>query len=93
MLIGYLLLAQDDDSYMLGDQSYRPVGAESYDWRFGIDGPRIRPPAAVADGRPITSSSNEASPSARPALLKPDTLSRQGRELLAERPILGGGTE
>lgn len=38
MLIGYSLGAQDDDSYMLGEETYRPVGTAFHDWRFGVAG-------------------------------------------------------
>jgi hypothetical protein len=38
MLIGYVLEARDDDSYMLGEQTYRPADTAFHDWRFGVAG-------------------------------------------------------
>ncbi len=39
MIIGYGISVQDDDSYMLGEDSFKPKdNGGFYDWRFGKDG-------------------------------------------------------
>lgn len=39
MIIAYLIMPQDDDSYMLGEETYRQASPAKYhDWRFGRDG-------------------------------------------------------
>lgn len=38
MILAYELFAQDDDTYMLGEQTYRPEKPGFHDWRFGVDG-------------------------------------------------------
>ncbi len=38
MILAYELSAQDDDTYMLGEQTYRPEEPGFHDWRFGVDG-------------------------------------------------------
>lgn len=39
MVIAYQLRPNDDDSFMLGDSTYRvPADVGYYDWRFGCDG-------------------------------------------------------
>src|SRR5262245_49189494 len=39
MIVAYELLADDDDSHMLGDETYRPPrSAGFHDWRFGKNG-------------------------------------------------------
>jgi hypothetical protein len=36
--LAFVLSAQDDDSSMLGDETYRPADGEFHDWRFGLAG-------------------------------------------------------
>lgn len=39
MILAYLIAAQDDDSFMLGPDTYKaPPGTDFYDWRFGKEG-------------------------------------------------------
>ena len=48
MILAYALRAQDDDSYMLGETTYKPKDAGGfYDWRFGKAG--VPHPATCAN--------------------------------------------
>ena len=39
MILAYAIDAQDDDSYMLGEDTYRPLDpGDFHDWRFGVNG-------------------------------------------------------
>ena len=39
MIVAYALFFEYNDSYMLGEQSYRPADAGGFhDWRYGVDG-------------------------------------------------------
>ena len=38
MTLGFLVGMHDDDSYMLGPDTYKPEPSVFYDWRFGKDG-------------------------------------------------------
>lgn len=38
MIVAFVLDAQDDDTYMLGDETYRSESGEFHDWRFGVAG-------------------------------------------------------
>jgi hypothetical protein len=38
MILAYELSAQDDDTYMLGERTYRPGKPGFHNWRFGVDG-------------------------------------------------------
>lgn len=54
MILAYCISAQDDDSYMLGEDTYKPKeSAGFYDWRFGKTASRTRLHAQSAEGRLI----------------------------------------
>ena len=39
MILAYAIAAHDDDSFMLGEDTYRPLDSGGfYDWRFGVSG-------------------------------------------------------
>ncbi|HWZ58949.1 MAG TPA: hypothetical protein VNW46_08255 [Gemmatimonadaceae bacterium] len=39
MILAYAITPQDDDSFMLGEDTYRPLDSGGfYDWRFGVSG-------------------------------------------------------
>ena len=39
MIVAYVLFFEYNDTYMLGEESYRPADAGGFhDWRYGVDG-------------------------------------------------------